>query len=143
MLPLCPKHAVGCQQIRCSDLSQSRIHITRQLRQPEFEIAHWEQKKDGLRVFTPLPGFGCSSTRSELCAGILALAADSPVHIATDSQAFLDKALHVLDLCKQNRNPRKPWGIQRDGDLWSIFHIFAKAKGHNSIKITKCRNSDI
>ncbi len=103
----------------------------------ECEISHWEPGPDGLRMYTALPGFGGSFTRTELAAGILALAADDAVHIGTDSQSFLHKALYVLQFCKEGRAPKRPWGTHKDGDLWRVFHEFAKQRGHASIRLSK------
>ena len=56
-----------------------------------------------------------SSTRAEIAGGIAALLQPIPVHIGTDSDAFLSRACQVLacpDTC-----PRKPFALRRDGDL--------------------------
>ncbi len=105
----------------------------------EFELASWEEEQGGLKMCTALPGFGGSSTRTELCAGILALASDNPVNVGTDSKAFMDKARYVIDLVAKGQQPRRPWGSHRDGDLWAIFHQFAIAKGHEAIRVTKVK----
>ncbi len=106
------------------------------MEEAEADIAYVDEVKDGLKIYTGLAGYGCSSTRAELAAGILALVAPKAVHIGTDSEAFLDKALYVLELCRKEANPKRAW-TQRDGDLWMIFHIFALAKGLGSIRISK------
>ena len=93
----------------------------------------------GLSLCTALAGFGGFSTRAELAAGIVTISADRAVHLGTDSQAFLDKAHYVLDLCRRGKQPKKPWGIHADGDLWEAFHDAVKAKGHKSIAITKVK----
>ena len=83
----------------------------------EGDIAYGEQCRGGLKLFTNLAGYGCSSTRAELAAGIVAIAANGPVHLGTDSKAFLDKAPYVLDLCRSGAEPKRPWNVQTDGDL--------------------------
>ena len=37
------------------------------------------------------------------------------------------------------KKPKKPWSLQKDGDLWQIFHEFVRAKGHTAVKITKVK----
>ncbi len=100
-------------------------------------MAHLDQEEKGLRLYTCLPGFGSSSTRAEIGAGILAIAAQDPTHIGSDSQSFIDKGNWVLSLIKQGEKPRKPWGSHKDGDLWQMFYEFAQAKGEQSIKLSK------
>ena len=60
-----------------------------------------------------------SSTRAEIAGGIAALLQPFPVHIGTDSEAFLYKANQILE--NPELQPRKPFLMQRDGDLWQIF----------------------
>ncbi len=87
------------------------------LEEAETNIAFVDEVEDGLKLYTGLAGYGCSSTRAELAAGILALTAPGPVHIGTDSKAFRDRALYVIDRCKRGKKPRRAWSTQRDGDL--------------------------
>ena len=83
----------------------------------EIELTHIEQDGDGLKMYTALAGYGGSSTRAELAAGIVAIASSRPVHLGTDSKAFRDKALYVLRLCKDRTAPKRAWGTHTDGDL--------------------------
>ena len=105
----------------------------------EEELGVCTQEEDGLSICTCLPGFGSSSTRAEIGAGIVALCSNKAVHIATDSQAFLDKGLYLRNLVKEGKEPRKPFGSQKDGDLWRIWFLFLKEKGHRAVKITKVK----
>ena len=55
----------------------------------EQEIAYCIQKDDGAMLYTAIGGFAGSSTRAELAAGIVAIMADGPVHIGSDSKIFV------------------------------------------------------
>ena len=55
-------------------------------------------------LYTPIGGYTCSSTRTELAAAIIALVANGPVHIGTDSQAFLEKAQWILGHLRKGKN---------------------------------------
>ena len=109
------------------------------LSEAEFEIAMQEQQEKGVRLRTSLPGFGSSSTRDEIAAGIIALASSIPVNIGSDSQAFIDKGNAVIRLARQKMQPKKPWGSPKDGDLWSIFHKFVLHRGWGSVRLTKVK----
>ena len=61
-----------------------------------------------------------SSTGAELAVGLAALAKPFPVHFASDSRAFCDKANFIIDA--PELWPRRPYALQRDGDLWQHFH---------------------
>ena len=105
----------------------------------ELDLAHYQQYDDGLMLYTPIGGYTGSSTRTELAAAIIALSANGPIHLGTDSQAFLDKAEWILE-CLRSRKPHKVrWGTTPDGDLWHHFEQAAKAKGPSSIRITKVK----
>ena len=69
----------------------------------------------------------------------MAVAADGPTHMATDSQAFLDKATKVLQLVVQGKGPQRPWALQQDGDLWAHYHKQLVAKGPLSARLTKVK----
>ncbi len=105
----------------------------------EFELGRHEVEGGGLKIYTSLPGFGGSSTRAELGAGILAIAADGAVHIGTDSRAFKDKAEGVINLVALGKKPKKPYASQKDGDLWQIFANYVAAKGPTAIRISKVK----
>ena len=91
----------------------------------------------GLRLLANLTGYGGSSTRMELAAGIIAISADGPAHVGTDSKAFCEKAQYVHQLANERRGPRRPWSLHTDGDLWHIYHQHVVAKGTQAIRITK------
>ena len=75
-----------------------------------------------------------SSTRAEIAGGIAALLQPFPVHIGIDSEAFLCKATQILE--KSVAQPRMPYPLQRDGDLWQIFAQLVADRGPNSIAIS-------
>ena len=75
-----------------------------------------------------------SSTRAELAVGLAALAKPFPVHFGTDSRAFSDTA--SLTLAAPEQWPRRPYALQRDGDLWQLFHEGLVARGPNSFKVS-------
>ena len=61
--------------------------------------------------------------------------ANGPLHIGSDSKAFVDKANQILKLCKKGKRLKKPW-LQSDGDLWKRFHESLVAKGPHSFRAT-------
>ena len=75
-----------------------------------------------------------SSTRAEIAGGIAALLQPIPVHIGTDSEAFVSKASQIL--VDPETQPRKPFALQRDGDLWQIFSQLVSDTGSNSTAIS-------
>ena len=75
-----------------------------------------------------------SSTRAEIAGGIAALLQPSPIHIETDSEASLCKANQIIG--NPEMLPRKPFPLQRDGDLWQIFAQLVADRGPNSIAIS-------
>jgi hypothetical protein len=64
------------------------------------------------------------------------LYAHQPIHQASDSNAYVRKANAILDGSFYRRRKKRPWGTQKDGDLWQVFYEVAKAKGHDSIRIS-------
>ena len=131
------------RQVQLPDEHDHRQHDEQAYAGPiapsESEIAEVDQRDAGLMLTTFLQGFGGSSTRMELAASILALASDIPVHIGTDSQAFMTKALSIQELIGTGKHMRRPWGTQIDGDLWEIYHNHLKAKGIHALRITKVK----
>ena len=102
----------------------------------EKELALHEQGQDGLRVYTEIGGYAGSSTRTELAAGIIAISAHGPIHIGSDSRAFVDTANRYIHSINKNNRIKKPWKLISDGDLWQHFYQAVQAKGTNAIKIT-------
>ena len=70
-----------------------------------------------------------SSTRAEIAGGIAALLQPFPVHIGTDSEAFLCKATQILE--NPELQPRKLFQMQCDGDVWQTFPQLVVDTGPN------------
>jgi hypothetical protein len=83
-------------------------------------------------LFAPLAGHRMSSARTELFAGIHAVAGPGPIHVAADNLAFANKLTRLItapaDLL------RKPWSLQKDGDLWRLMHHVLQAKGPGTVR---------
>ena len=90
-------------------------------------------------LYTPIGGYSGSSTRTELAAAILAIAANGPVHIGKDSQAFFDKAIRILADLRNGKRSKCNWQLVSDGDLRQHFEMSAKAKGCKAIRISKVK----
>ncbi len=103
---------------------------------PEIELAFHTEHTAGVRLFTRIGGFSGSSTRTELAAGIVAVSAHGPVHIASDSRVFVDSANHLLSLLKRGRECKVKWKLVSDGDLWQHFVKAVEAKGPHSVRAT-------
>ena len=96
-------------------------------------LFHERYVDEGTSRCGPMAGFRTSSTRNELAGGILALLVPSPVHIASDSRGFFEKANYLIGAAElwilsygteihSCRNPcGRVWGLQVDGVLWEIF----------------------
>ena len=102
-------------------------------------MAYQDEEENGLRMYSCLPGYGSSSTRAEIGAGILAIAAEGATHIGSDSQAFVSRATAIAKMVKNGKEPRRPWSTQKNGDLWQVFHNTLKMKGPDSFKATKVK----
>ena len=62
----------------------------------------------------------------------MALFAPCPVHIASDSLSFVNRATAILN----GWAPKKQWGTMPDGDLWQCWMSLAEQRGHTSIRLT-------
>ena len=58
------------------------------LSEAELDLAYASAKDDGIELSVAVTGKGGSSTRAEIAAGIIAMAADREIHMGTDSKAF-------------------------------------------------------
>ena len=101
----------------------------------ESEIAVFKQQQHGVAAYANIGGFDGSSTRAEVAAGIIAIYAEGPIHIGTDSQAFVKKANKLIDDINRN-NDEINWSLHSDGDLWELFHNALRAKTTQAVKIT-------
>ena len=105
----------------------------------EVDLAMTDQGDDGLALKCAVGGLHGSSTRTELAAAIIAIAANGPIHIGTDRQAMLDKASKILHIIKNGESPAIPWCLMDDGDLWYHWYQAAKAKGPEAIRLSKVK----
>ena len=112
----------------------------------ENEYAFNQSGPAGLDLWGPIPGYRCSSTRAELMGGIASLMAPGPIHLGVDSQAFLNKAVQLLNAASNLSvvdvflgHVFKPWPLQRDGDLWRIFWNLLLAKGPHAVRFSKVK----
>ena len=101
----------------------------------EVEIGDWKQEPLGLSLYTKIGGYSGSSTRTELAAGIMAMAAHGPVNLASDSQAFVKAANALILKMGKNKDHRIKWKMHNDGDLWEHFHDSLKSKSPEAVKI--------
>ena len=102
----------------------------------EQDIAVYQATLNGVRLYTKIGGYGGSSTRTELAAGIIAICAHGPVHIGSDSEVFVNTANRILQNLRDNHEPYKHWKLVGDGDLWEHFYCAARQKGPSSIRLT-------
>ena len=107
--------------------------------QAEANLAVLQQQQDGLKLFTHLLGYGGSSTRLEIAGAIVAFAANGPIHLGTDSKSFLTKALTIHMHINHHTLPKRPWALQKDGDLWKLYYQHVHAKGTIAINLSKVK----
>ena len=88
-------------------------------------------------MWSTLRGRRCSSTRAELMAGITAALANGPVHQGTDSSAYRSKCQLLLNGVNLTR--KRPWALQKDGDLWEYMEHIIAAKGAYALKVSKVK----
>ncbi len=105
----------------------------------EEELAHGDCNAEGVRLFTSIGGFGGSSTRTELAAGVIAISSQGPVRLGTDSEAFRSNAVGIIESIKRSDRRKAQWKTTSDGDLWEHFFKAVAAKGAHSVRITKVK----
>ena len=105
----------------------------------EAQLAVFEQLPTGLQLCINLPGQTTSSTRAEIAAAILAIAAPGPVHFGTDSQALCAKLAYIHHLLRHGMQPKRPLALCKDGDLWTLYNKCAHSKGVASIAVSKVK----
>ena len=52
---------------------------------------------------------------------MIAICAAGPIHIASDSEVFVEGANRLADLIKKGQIVKTPWKLMSDGDLWEHF----------------------
>ena len=60
-------------------------------------LSQRKQINERLMLYAKLGGYGGSSTRSELAAGMSEIVAQGPIHLVCDSKCFIDSANKLLD----------------------------------------------
>ena len=110
-----------------------------------------EAAEGGVIMWGHMAGQQCHSTRTELAALLIAMLRPIPLHIATDSAALITKAEQLMDAAviwqlsttAQNRTTKnpcgKPWGLQKDGDLWERFWAASLLRGPRTLRLTKVK----
>ena len=98
-------------------------------------MANWKQEEHGLTLFTKIGGYSGSSTRTELAAAIVTMAAHGLIHLASDSQAFVKAGNALMVKIAKNKDHRIKWKMHNDGDLWEQFHNSLKSKTTQAVKI--------
>ena len=102
-------------------------------------IPRWDRREEAMPhrgeedMYGPTIGQTGSSTRHELMAWITVLAKPIRSMYATDSAAMMDKAKQLLAKAEERQHSisrgrrykegcpfKKPWGLQKDGDLWEV-----------------------
>ena len=87
-----------------------------------------------MELYTSIGGISGGSTRTELVAAIVAMSANGPVHVASDSKVFVSKACKLQKL--KGRTTNRKWKLISDGDLWEHFYKALKTKNPRSFKAT-------
>ena len=113
----------------CRDPEDPEKHRPHPLSSAEKDLAIAEQTKDGVRLFIKIGGYNGSSTRTELAAGIVAICAPGPVHIGSDSEAFVNQANEYLYILRHNKRVRRKFKLISDGDYWEHFFRACQKKG--------------
>ena len=102
------------------------------------DYTRWETWQGGLAMFAPLMGCWHTSTRAELAALVMAMNAQTAIHIGIDNKTAVDKANKLIGILVEiERGERretkkvlaKHWDLQGDGDLWRAFWDTFKEKG--------------
>ena len=99
----------------------------------EQKLTSWKHDTEGMSFWGAVVGHRASSTRTELAAGIVAAAASLSMHQATDSMAYKLKVNALLE--GEDLTSRKPWSLQKDGDLWAVLERILLQKGFNSARV--------
>ena len=58
--------------------------------------------EEGVKLYAKIGGYGDSSTRCELAAAIIAVCSHGPIHVGSDSKAFVDFANSLISDLKNN-----------------------------------------
>ena len=75
----------------------------------EANLAVLAQEDGGLKLYSQMCGYGGSSTRMEIAGAIIGMATNGAVHIGTDSNSFMRKALALHHHINLHTIPKRPW----------------------------------
>jgi len=114
----------------------TRTLVSKPMSTAELELTQHIICSNGIRVFAAIGGFSGSSTRNELAAGIIAMCAYGPVHLASDSKVFVDKANEIVKNLTKNPDDKTNYSTWSDGDLWMYFVKVVQNKGLQSVRFT-------
>ena len=64
------------------------------------------------------------------------MCAHGPIHLASDSEAFIKKAHYIIKCIHKNKKFKRAWGTTSDGDLWEHFYKAVKKKSPEAVKFT-------
>jgi len=90
---------------------------------------------EGLTLFSKVGGFSGSSSRTELSAAIISIAANGPIHLASDSESFVKRANALINKIAKCKDHKIKWKMHNDGDLWEQFHDALISKGPLAVTI--------
>ena len=99
----------------------NNLHLHLPISSAEHDMALHHATHHGVRLYTKIGGYGGSSTRTELAAGIIAICAHGPVHIGSDSEAFVNTANSVLCTIRNNKKPDRSWKLISDVTCGNTF----------------------
>ena len=106
---------------------------------------------EGSTMWANMAGQHAHSTRTEIAAVLIAMLRPVPLHLGSDSQAMIDKANFLMNAAVlwqlrmgtnhwTTKNPcKKPWSLQKDGDLWEQFWEASLIRGPRMLRLTKVK----
>ena len=88
-----------------------------------------EATPDGTTWSGQVLGPALSSTRMEAFGLLAALSAPGPTHVGIDNAAVVKRLGRLLTQGGRRRHHRRrPWGLQKDGDVWEFIDRFLQQK---------------
>eukprot|EP00969_Alexandrium_andersonii_P283135 12516986-Alexandrium_andersonii.AAC.1 len=85
----------------------------------------------------PLTGARPSSTRAEIAALIIAHAVQRPLKLYSDSLNAVKGLRRILGL--RGGQPRRPWGLIANGDLWKHLADLVAQRGLGLTQVYKIK----
>ena len=115
---------------------------------PDTGVALMQSDSHGVALWSKGPTDRCNSTRMELMAIAAGLTLPFRVHIKSDNMAVVNKTQHLVDTaCRWNQctdtdfwpgaGPyKRPWELQKDGDLWRLVWNAILTRGADTVQTT-------